>query len=191
MAPIKFRLHNPAGFTLSEVLIALFLVGIVFAGAISVYISVLSILRVAQQNDVSASPVVMLENLAKQISLSNSAGVRNGNSQLSIRSDYNCATGTINGGTGTPIDTTDDSWRHYRFVSNALRFVCDSSAGTTVNGADLILVNNIDTGNSAFALTNPSAQGLPTVVNILLVSTSPVLTVDTSAVPGAASKPRF
>ena len=180
---LKLRFH---GFTLMELLVALSLTSVVFLAAISVYLSALKFLKTTQQSGVSTNTVATLEDISKRISLANSAVVTGGgNPQLNVRADYAvCSYNVLN----TPANVADDNWWHYRLINNALRFICDANAATAVSGTGSILIDNVNTGGSTLRLINPSAAGNPTVVNIHVVTTSPVLTLDTNVALGAASK---
>lgn len=174
------------GFTLAELLVALVLVSMVFLGAISLYATGLKFLAARQAVDVSVSPTVSLEQIVRNISIANTANLTNGDSQLNLRLDFTCAGVAL----GSPGNTGDDSWWHYRFIASKLRVLCDNVPGTTVSAGagPTDLLDNVNISASAFSIINPSASGADTVVSIHLVSTDPAITIDTEAALGAASK---
>lgn len=182
---VKFCFFNARAFTLTEILVGTLLVGVVFLGGASVHITALRFLGTAQQNSfvITTDPAVMLEDVARRISLSNQATITVGNSRLNVRSDYNCLGAPLN----TPNNTVDDQWWHYRFQSSTLTWKCNGLP-TDIGPAGPILISNVTTASSYFAIINPSGAGQPTVVNIRLVSTVPVTTLDTNVALGASAK---
>ena len=181
-------LVNRNAFTLMEILISTMLISLVFGAATSVYVTGLKFLQTAQTNDVTTLPAVSLEGISKAISQSNLATVNNvPNSQLDLRADYSCSSNFATS-LATPSNNTDDQFWHYRFINSALRFVCDGTAGTNISGSDPILIPSVNTGASSFSPINPSAQGLATVIQIHLVTTTPAQTLDTNVAVGAEPK---
>ena len=189
-----------AGFTLMEIMIALLLVTLVFLAGVSVYTTGFKFLQTAQTTDVTTIPVVSLEALAKRISVGNLATVNFAGpvtgGLLHVRADFAAIPASC--GTyvplNTPGNTADDGWWHFYFRNGvsgpALYSVCDNNPGTNPAGGppSLVLITNAVLGNCAFTLTNPSAAGIPTVVNIHVQTTVPVSELDTDVAIGALPK---
>ena len=169
-----------------ELLVAVILISLVFIGSTAVYISGLKFLRLAQQNDVSTSPVIAVEDITQKISFANDAALAGG--QLTIRADYPTCSDFSVANVNSAANTADDRFWHYGFVNGALRSVCDAAAGTVVGAGSPILVSNVNIAASNFQINNPSGAGVPTVVRLHVVALQPALTLDTNAALGARSK---
>jgi len=184
------RLRDSAGITLIEILIATALLGAVFTAAISMYASGIKALKQRQAVDISVSPEVSLEGVTRKIAVAFEADI-NPAPQLNIRLDQTCGGADL----ATPSNAADDVWWHFRFKSNALLALCDNSQATVLTNpgspaGTIELISNVDTSGpgSDMTITNPSGSGSASVVHIHLVSTNPVLTVDTETALGAKSK---
>ena len=185
---MKLRAPNAKAFTLFELLITVLLISMVFAGSTSVYLSSLRFLRTAQLNDVSVNPTVSLETIGKAILLSNNGSLSQGNTQLDLRADYNPASGDFSAPRGTPGNTGDDGYWHYRFINNSLVWSSDANPAPVLTAANTVLVPNVVTASSSFTIVNPSGQGTATVVRVILATTIPAGTLDTNVALGAKSK---
>lgn len=191
------------GFTLTELIIAVTLLSFVFLAAISMYLTGLRFYGARQAVDISALPDVAVESIVKLVNVANSAAVTlpgSGSpvtgSQLNLRIDYDSCSNTR--GTVTPDNLADDFWWHYRFIGNQLLYLCGNTAGAALPAVTLTavgnpagtvaLLSNLDTASSRFQITNPSSAGSATVISVRVVSTTPLVTVDTEAALGAASK---
>lgn len=182
------RLRNDQGLTLMEILIAVVLVSLVFTAAISLYTSGIKQLKARQAVDVTTSPDIFLEQVAKKISIASAANMAPA-TQLNIRVDQDCAGAAL----ATPSNTTDDNWWHFRPAGTELLAFCDNVPGTVLTSignpvGTTSLISNLDTATSNFAIINPSATGNPTVISMHIVSTNPIMTVDTEAALGASPK---
>lgn len=183
-------LRRRGGFTLTELLITLVLVTVVFLGASSLYTTGLKFLRARQNIDVSTSPGIVLEQIVKKAAVANSVSLTQANTQLNLRIDYDLCSDTR----AVPTSTTaDDNWWHYRLVNNQLLFLCDAAAGSTLTAVGnppntIALMSNVDTTASTFQIINPSASGTATVLSAHLVSSSPAQAVDTEVSLGAMPK---
>lgn len=187
---VKLCFRNNNAFTLTEILIATIMVGMVFLGGISIYGSAFKFVKTSQQTDVSTNPAIALEIMTKRISLSNAGTLTFGTKQLNVRSDYACPDSFVS--KNTPADFSDDNYWHYGFVNGAggtaLRTRCDASATTNVDSSDSALLNGVDFDGSNFGLVSPSGSGIPNVVNVHLEATSPAVTLDTNVALGAQAK---
>ncbi len=180
---VALKLSND-GFSLTELLIVVILLGGVFLGAISIYTSGLKFLNARQAIDVSVSPEIVVETIVKKIVLANQGSTASGGSQLDLRLDESCAGAAL----ATPATTADDNYWHYRFIGTDMRGVCDGVLATTVNAGHPLLMQNLQGGAGSFTLSNPSASGAPTVISIHVQSVTPPVTVDTEGALGAATK---
>ncbi len=153
------------------------------------YTSSLKFLKTRQSVDVTLSPDIAFEPVARKIAVANFADLTVGGSQLNIRVDQACS-GTAN---ATPSTTADDSWWHYRFTTTKLMALCENPTNSnptlTSSGIPVGTVELLDTlsnNASAWALINPSAAGNNGVVSVQL--RSPSVNVDTEISLGATSK---
>ena len=179
---------NTHGFTLFELLVGMVLLGVVFAGSTSVYLSSLKFMKTAQSTDVSTMPAVSVEGISKVISLGNDASLSQGNTQLDVRADYPAGSDFNTTLNNTPANTGDDGYWHYRFINNSLVWLSNNAAATALTAADTVLIPSVNTASSTFQITNPSASGGATVVSIHVVTNAPVATLDTNVALGAKSK---
>jgi hypothetical protein len=189
------KLKHTHGITLLELMIATLLTGLVFAVAMSIYSSSIKFMSIqGAATDPTQSTVVVLEDIAKRISLCNEVSPITGGPQATIhlRCDYAVGSYTINNAAGNPAGTpsnlADDNYWHFGFAGGALRMtttnwttpVDDPSAGT-------IIIPNVNTGASSFNITLGSAVGnRETKVDIIVTtSVAPITEVRTSAILGA------
>ena len=182
------RSRNIHGLTMMEILIAIVLTSFVFAGGMSMYTSSLKFLKTRQNTDLTLSPDIAFEPVARKIALANFANLTHGGSQLNIQLDQACNGTPL----ATPSNTGDDSWWHYRFVTTNLMSFCENSNTNptlTAPGNPAGTVSVLDTlsnNASTWAALNPSAAGTPTVIGVQL--RSPTVNVDTEIKLGAATK---
>ena len=184
------------GFTLTEILIVCVLISMVLLAGVSLYTSSLRFMRAQEAMDVTTLPDVALEDLARKISVANSATRTRGNNQLNLRIDYTgCNWGALD--PAGPANTAGDSWWHYRLRggngNGELLVYCDDTPDPNVGSGGTpgtLLLPNLNNagGGSTFNITNPSGAGNPTVVNVHVVSVTPTVTVDTEVALGAAPK---
>ena len=183
-----------AGFTLTELLTVIVLLGLVFFGATSLYLTALRMLKARQSVDVTALPNVALEQMVKKVVVANNSpptSLTQAGSQLNLRIDYDLCSDTR--AVPTPSNFADDNWWHYRFTGGQLLFLCNNAAGTNLTAAGnpagtVALLSGLNTATTLISITNPSASGTATVANIHLVSTTPAMTIDTEAAFGATTK---
>ena len=173
-----------------EILIAVILVGLVFAGALSMYTSSLKLLKARQSIDVTTAPDISLEQVARKVSLALEANISPA-SQLNLRLDQTCGGAALN----SPAVSAGDAWWHFSFKANALLALCDTVMGTSLTSVGVPagtteLTPNLDTTvtGSNFQIVNPSGSGAATVIGMHVVSTSPIITIDTETALGATAK---
>ena len=175
---VRFPTLGTKAFTLFELLIAVLMISMVFAGTTSVYLSSLKFLKTAQQTDVTINPSVSLETISKVISLGNDATLTNGGSQLNIRADYAMCSDFTTSLT-TPANNSDDNYWHYMLIGGAVRATCGNNniAASPVDTNSPILISNA----TAFSITwfDPSGTGLSTISQISVTTSSPPMTLTT------------
>ena len=177
----------PSGHTLIEVLLASLLIGLIFLILTTLYVSGLKLFRgqlASPDNDF----LVAFETIARKASLANEAIVDMNGYQVRLRIDSNDpATATAN----------DDQWIGYRYFDIQTLQPTNgaegaqirstppkaTSAEANVTSADAEVVPNLQflgrPTQAPFSLVNPTSQGDPTVLKVLLV-----------ALEGANSPPR-
>ncbi len=187
------KLKLTRGITLLELMIATLLTGLVFAVAMSIYSSSIKFMNIqGAATDPTQSAVVVLEDIAKRISLCNEVSPISGGPQATIhlRCDYAVGSYTINNAAGNPAGTpsnfADDNYWHFGFAGGALRVVSDNVPATDPV-AGTIVIPNVNTGASSFNITLGSTVGnRETKVDIIVTtSVAPITEVRTSAILGA------
>ncbi len=177
-------IRSRTGVTILELMIAVMMTGLVFAVSMSLYSSGFRMITpIIGARDPADNPVILLEDIAKRISLCNDASV-DASGVLHLRCDY--APGTYNA-LNSPANFLDDGRWHYRFAGGSLCMVSDLLPAT-VPPANAIVIPGIDAANSSFMVTAPSggAGSLPIKVDIVLTtSTQPISQLRTSALVGA------
>ncbi len=179
------------GVTLIELLIVIALLSVVFLGAASIYTSALRFLKSRQAVDVTLSPAIALEQITRRTSVANLASLTQAGTQLNLRLDFDVCTTTR--AFATPANYADDNYWHYRFVGTQLLSFCDNAAATPIvaldnPGGTVSVIDNLDTATSTVQITNPSSSGAATVISFHVVSTNPLVTIDTESSLGAAPK---
>ena len=193
--PKMFRHPKRSGFTLPEVLVVTILIGLVFVGATSLFVSQFGQYKVRERAALSFDPKGSVEELSKKISVANEFQMKSGASDcisgtgcdgLWIRVD---ATVNVSGSltpNNTPAVITDDTWIKYRFFGgsdNSLRWIYEVTQNnpspgdpptTNVTAGDAALISNIHIGgaspNSEFSSEPNHDSTRDRVVGIRLVT---------------------
>ena len=200
MVRLRSGPHASAGITLTELMISLLLVSVVFLAATTLQTSSVKFLRSRQTMDVATRPEIGVEQMVKMIQVANLVLVDEANREIDLRVDYDLCSSTRVVPTAT---TADDNWWHYRFVAGGLYTLCDGVQGTNLDGAgETLVIPNLDTatavpawppgtgsGGSGFRAGNPSANGVPTLVYIHVNSlANPTQEINTEARVGGMTK---
>ena len=184
---------NVTGVTLVEMMIASVLISVIFLAGISIYASTLKMLSSSRTSGKNLPTVVYVEDVAKKIEAANditrgtnTADRTAGDSdQINLRVNQDCS--------GVSVSTPSSAgvYWHYRFLSGALRYKCDSAAATNPGGGGNIAIDNLNVGGggSLFSLINPSGSGDPTVVKIHIVTSGATpQTTETQVSAGSKAK---
>lgn len=174
-----------------ELLIATLLLGLVLLAATSMYVAGWRFLNISGENAAYLRVFAAMEQITRKAALSNEAYSTNGNEGVKIRWDYQIGNYLPN---HTPDNPSDDSWVKYRyFADGTLRWRNDTSAAPDVAVTDPEVDEGLVlTAGSFIAMSNPSGQGVPGVLNINLVSSvgNPprAIELNTDVAIGAMSK---
>lgn len=168
------KLKDQSGSTLVEVMVAGFLISMVFLIIATVYVTSLKFLR-GEQTSPELSAVLALETIKRNASIANDVAVDPAGAWLQLRME------TSDPATAT---TADDRWITYGFVasegSTRLRANTTNPAGATAVNVTAtspeVVANLVVLPASTFTVTNPTAiqnpadpsPGVATVVNISL-----------------------
>ncbi len=179
------------GITLTELLIAGILLSVVFVAATSLYVSALKFFK-SQTASADVNSLIALEHISRNIKKANDVAISGGGSQLKLR---------IEGSDPATQSVLDDQWVVYGVVSGKLYWKAPyavtgdgaASTATDVTNTDPELVPGLTISSAIpFSLTNPSAQGVTNIVQIVLVTTegnpSKDNTITTSVMIGSKSK---
>ncbi len=178
------------GVTLLELMIATLMIALVFAVAISLYSTGSRFVSSQNTNsDPTTNATVILEDIAKRISICNQSTYDSGTGTLHLRCDYTAGTYTPR---NTPSNFADDAYWHYRFFNGNLLLLSNNVAGSVPNGAAAgeIIIPGVNVENSSFARVNATGAGTTVSTRIdirVTTSSAPVSEVRTSAILGAAA----
>lgn len=150
------------GFTLVELLVAVLLLGLVLAGASSVYVAAHRFLAGIINNHVRViTPSLALETMARRARIANRAVLDAVNNQIRLRIDP----------ARTPLNLADDVWVKYRFIGDRLRWRQEAAEAGDVTANDQDVEADLRVRpESRFALVNPSASGDANVLEIVIVT---------------------
>mgnify|MGYP000858220258 CR=1 FL=1 len=161
---------NRKGFTLVELLIAMVLLGMVMAGASSVYVAAQGFLNGIINNDVRViTPSLALEAVIRRAKTANLVVFDAGNNQIKLRVDPN----------RTPDNIADDVWVKYRVIGARLRWRQDALEAGDVGGGDPDVEPDLRLRpGSGFAMLNPSASGVANVIQVTIITNEGTPPVD-------------
>ena len=161
---------NRRGVTLTELMIAVSLTGLLFASAGSVYVSATSFLNEQRRKWERTRTLIAMEHMVRRIGLANAVVIGPDDDQIKVRWDY------VNDRVplGTPGDVTDDTWLKYRFIGNGLRWRVEANPAPDVQATDPEVDPGlvVDPALSFFSMTNPPGPTGPPTVDIRLSTTS-------------------